>query len=81
MLTDALTCFQFVLQDPHSSSSVQSIPESKFEKKIVSIQEDHRDITSRLQDPGEEVSFQKIFRIWDYYALPSHVSFLHVLVK
>ena len=61
MLTDALTCFQFVFQVPESSYSVQSIPESKFEKKIVSIQEDHRDITSRLKDPGEEVSFKKMF--------------------
>ena len=61
MPTDALTYFQFVFQVLQSSSSVQSIPESKFEKKIVSIQEDHRDITSRLKDPGEEVSFHKIF--------------------
>jgi hypothetical protein len=42
------------------SFSAQSTRVNNSGKKIGSIPEDQRAINSRLKDPGEEVSYQKI---------------------
>ena len=63
MFRNSLTCFLFSFQTPVSTSSAQNTRDSKAGKKIGSITEDQRGTTSRLKDPGEEVSFKRLTRM------------------